>query len=174
MNLNVESKMWLHCMSGHDGVLLQAINNTDVPKFRRATTLRRVTLGGPKRAPLDVTPFRSGRFCVLAQAEAREFRARRSCRSIKWRALARTEIDSNRHEASKSKHCRQQAVGRAETRSHWPLATSAAPSPAQAMHALLDRSTDRFAADALLALHLTFDKLVEIHHWCGECSMPTR
>jgi hypothetical protein len=35
------------------------------------------------------------------------------------------------------------------------------------MQALLDRSTDRFAADALLALHLTFDKLVEIHHWCS-------
>jgi hypothetical protein len=31
------------------------------------------------------------------------------------------------------------------------------------MQALLDRS----AADALLALHLTFDKLVEIHHWCS-------
>jgi hypothetical protein len=29
--------------------------------------------------------------------------------------------------------------------------------------ALLDRSTDRFAAGALLALHLTFGKLVKIH-----------
>jgi hypothetical protein len=35
------------------------------------------------------------------------------------------------------------------------------------LKALLDRSTDRFAASSLSALHLTCDKLIETHHWCS-------
>jgi hypothetical protein len=50
MNVNVENKMWmgLHCMSGYNGALLQSINNTDAPKFRRAATLRRVVAREPQ------------------------------------------------------------------------------------------------------------------------------
>jgi hypothetical protein len=97
MNVNVENKMWmgLHCMSGYNGALLQSINNTDAPKFRRAATLRRAPSGATyasgcygrgQHGTLQFRICRHWRLPSLSSALIRPLGARRNGLSTRGRA----------------------------------------------------------------------------------------